>query len=296
MAGKCLGTDAGNISGTAKFDDPCMGDACSCNLIAALSSIAWVYWPAIRSTLKPRFAGLSQEIIIKAFQMRDDGAWKNTHPGPGKTCMWPAIYEKAYAYDATNYVSDPVKGLDPLCDVSILGPDKWPSPIDALIRVANGPGDQTWYSTPILTSTSPVAPTLNTGRNGSPLLNQQRITVPAVAWTKSLNGLPMGSAIGDDEMVSEHCYSILGVKKIDAANYIVLRNPWGRSTGGNATNLAPDGAWYEPANKDHYAYLNNVPQPDKQTGVTVPLNRKNGIFGLKNSEFFKYFYGWGYVY
>jgi hypothetical protein len=168
--------------------------------------------------------------------------------------VWPSLYEKAYA----------LFRLRPGDDRPAIGDLSFYNPVEALWEVVGS----TVYSRDVVffrTSTSPV--TFDTARlmtdirakggNIPATAAGGRTTKAMVAWTYvSSTETPFGDSYTDDLIVANHAYTVLGALKLNNVDCVVLRNPYGFSsgttkagvsdctpTGGTWTNYVPPGGF-----------------------------------------------------
>jgi hypothetical protein len=316
----CLGTTANPFDPRADFDDPIQGQAESCAFIAALSSVAWVYWPAISNSLGPALwkvndngdpAGqLPSCSVTKNFEMTSPGVFKNAHSSDNG--IWPAVYEKVFIKKRDNCGLSPTTVLTPpgptpprsddyYCDVSKddfkrdptgqnRWPNLWPQKTAGLVAITG------WAKDHYNPNGSTNPPYGDAYANISSLCDSKfRTKFPMIAWTKT------NAPLGHNEMRPVHCYSILGYL---SPNYIVLRNPRatseGSSTGGTVDLLDQPGGstvFFAGANPFYpYKTLGNpdTSVPSRNVG-SLTLNRSKGIFALSNTRFKEYFEGYGRV-
>jgi hypothetical protein len=272
------------------FDDPIMGKAPSCALIAALSSVAWVCWPKIKDTLAPAFFAVNADGNVSgnlaSFSVAKYFDAGNAHSSDNG--IWPSIYEKAYIVDLNNNA----KGDAYYCDVSKSEfNSQWPQKTAGLVALTG------WAKL----QTDPVSMdaynTISVKCEGT----NMRTKMPAVAWTKTATDpIWVGKPYGYDQMIPDHCYSLLGCMLNGGQKYIVLRNPRYRSENASNGHLVPDGTIFypKPASGLMDCYKQNY-QIDsislrKITG-DIKLNLSTGLFAIHNDQFKQYFMGYGWV-
>jgi hypothetical protein len=204
--------------------------------------------------------------------------------------IWPCIYEKAYA----TWIHCKKSNISP-------GPDVRPdylnicqgNPVSTLMHLTgktaikydtNTVSDGDSYQKIGLQYT-PAAST----KPGAPVA--LKTNYPTVAWTYKT--APAGAAYSNDVIVANHSYSVLGVYPqlipADDKKYIILRNPFGQSSGDPKINVDP--------NLPSDAFYTGTWGPLKDlAGALIPLGYStDGIFALKDSVFRKYFAAFGWV-
>ncbi len=293
--GDCQPTGKQPFDSTVKmavFDDPKQGVAYSCNLIAALSSVAWVYWPAIKGVWDPCFWYKDNNgnwVLSEPNAVNDkfaflNGELCNAKNGSADNGVWPAIYEKAW-----------IKFRDTgRCDVSLATVDKWPQPIDALLALT-GWGNRYFTKTPSSGTYAEIAKMCD---------SKGKIMFPMVAWTSP------GSLSGYDQILSGHCYSVLGTYAA-AGNYIVLRNPHGTYEGNLSScqpavlTASPYAGAGEiigktdtpvlPTSLPNQAYYKGSAAGQPVSEVQTNLKICKGIFAIRDDAFVKLFNGYAWV-
>jgi hypothetical protein len=307
----CQGTTNPMFSPRPDFDDPIQGKAHSCTLITALSSMAWVYWPKIIDTLAPTFYKLDGNgnasgtipalAVEKQFEMNPPGVFINAHSSDSG--IWPAVYEKAYIKDLKNGA-----GGDPYyCDVSKVELDSlWPQKTGGLVALSG------WGKVEYFNMTSPDPYITIKGLCESTKL---RLKYPMVGWTQTRNSWPdfynssakvseTNRCPGYNQMLPDHCYSILGYIP---DQYIVLRNPRARlevfqgylesgpMAHSGSGHLVADGTLLYP--KGTMISYNKGGRPSVSISVNsnINLNINSGLFAIKKDEFQRYFVGYGYL-
>ncbi len=299
----------------AEFDDPVQGVALSCNLIAALSSVAWVCNSTSCASKIPQIILTSgvytvnfrsgPQNVNNRFEVNADGSLKNAKSTDSG--MWPAIYEKAWIKMAQGSVP---------CDVSSVNTQYWPQNHYALGQLvpwglnSREYSDlyQYWYDPkdPNLAKNPPQAPvqkdpiTTITSRCD----RWGKIKVPMVAWTGASGHFQENY----DQMRHGHCYSVLGYLT-GFPDYILLRNPYGTTFGvNNSTNVLPyvtNGNWVGidaqiPSSSTHYMYCTGScsptsPYPVAKLALVNNSPGARGIFGLHKNAFVNYLAGIGWA-
>ncbi|MDD1711846.1 MAG: hypothetical protein LUQ69_01605 [Methanoregulaceae archaeon] len=299
----CRSTTASLFAPQADFNDPIQGAIPNCAFIAALSSLAWIYWPKIMNTLSPTFYNLnangdaSGTLPVLAVEKQFDINAQSSDAG-----IWPAVYEKAYIKDLRNGIN----GDAYYCDVSksefsLL----WPQKTGGLVALtgwtkahynpsSNNPGQY------IYTSLSDAG-------------SRPRPKFPMVAWTKTALNWPdtfnssqpvsdTNRCPGYDQMLPDHCYSILGTIYQNPLYYIVLRNPrgiketyQGQPYSGTGHLLPETTVMY--AGGTMYAYNRGAAGSSRAVGqIRLDMNTYPGLFAIRADQFQRYFLGYGRVY
>jgi hypothetical protein len=208
------------------------GDSLDCYFIAALIAYAWSSSPSLsgkrdpddnskhlysfRAVGNPASRSWSTEETLAVDNATLSLVFARLAP-PNSNLVWPGFYEKAYAI---------FRGLDPV-EPAIENLGAY-NPVAALNEVIN--------ATTSSRNTSSYATTaaLFTDIKSKGLVSAAgKTTKPVVAWTYFDKAHTPGGAYGfaDDLIVANHTYAVLGVTKVDNVDCIVLRNPYGISTG-----------------------------------------------------------------
>jgi hypothetical protein len=295
-------------------DDPIQGAVPDCWIIAALSSLAWVY-PFPISTCgdfgwiflgNPETWDYSETAPTSDLPMNGDklaGAKSSD-----SSVTWPAQYELAMARFLGSYGEDDPKSIcrippgDPQFALACLMFGSY----DQNCRVTLNPNSVTNLANNGVITDRMKSLFVQAGLNhhGFSWITQY----PTVAWTYcsgdtklvlpvSFHNNPIGIASGgvqyeDDILVANHSYSLLGLcaDKSDKL-YVVLRNPYGWDS------------IYGPArynlNTSAKLQLNpNDPSSIQQITYTDSANNtciRHGVFALDIDDFVKYFAGFGWV-
>lgn len=288
----------------------------NCHLVAALSSIAWVYkafFPDKGNVNVYNFNfydnGTKIPVSISANLFSDGavpcGATSNNWDTVDHE-SWPALWEKAYAKfcmykilrkpdgspyyslaDLQNSAKDPVYSLLPK------GSDWGGNPVTVMKWIMNksalyyAPRDASFtYGASTYTNFYDLikkgicnTPNIPAGCNGAKTLAYMG------AWTYLNNAeanehSQYTTVIYDTTaLVADHCYSLLGMFEENAKRYIVLRNPYGKY---DPTHL--------PVGTGPWKYKEGA------STLTFSFTPNDGIFALEESTFKDYFEMFGVVY
>ena len=256
-----------------EFNDPIQGSVANCYFIAALNAVAWS--DPYRIIHRNRATGTGETDRVNAIQFYSKGGSKDSAtklvevtdktPATTSTNNWiycrsndpneiyPALYEKAFAKWITNTTSDQ--------------PDITQTAWGNCVKATAQLNDKTPYYY------------YNNDHTGTELYNIVRdhssmgkTVHPMTAWTygsgdKSYEGT---------NVVGSHCYTILGWTHKDNKDYIVLRNPWGRT---------------EPSGLNTYQGL--VSFFDGKFWRPINTIGNDGVFALEADSFKTLFAGMG---
>jgi hypothetical protein len=207
-----------------EFNDPIQGAVANCYFIAALSAVAWADLYNIIHHTRATGPGDTDSINGIQFYNKSGGSGAptsmvevtdkvpvdaNNQPiycrDNDKGEIWPEVYEKAYAKWKTQNTMD-----FPNITLIAFG--------DTVLVTA-----QITNKTPYYYNTATLTPqeifTIVTSNS----LSFKTIN-PMTAWTPASGPPFFGSNI-----VANHAYTILGWANNDGKDYLVLRNPWGRT-------------------------------------------------------------------
>jgi hypothetical protein len=295
-------------------DDSMQGPCLDCYFIAALYSRAWCNYPAFppipstcpngyNITFYKETCGSETNCATPRFPVDDHKQPVFAQMTP-EWEIYPPIYEKAYAIfrDLPQSQLPGAQSGDP--EISVFPPG------DALLSLFhitkmkwdftrnNTINQPSAFLTKELSQFGFPSSYYALNKNLSAAIGASRKTIyPTVAWTydPSVESLPACSSAlfgpsgpyGNDLIVANHSYSILGSITINTKNYIVLRNPWGANYIGD-----PSGSITQ--------YL-AVGQFTPAAGISFDLGRKpdgittDGIFALRSDVFDCIFRGFGWV-
>ncbi|MDP3565115.1 MAG: hypothetical protein Q8R70_11570, partial [Methanoregula sp.] len=310
------------------IDDCVQGCALNCYFVAALCSVAWMYYPSFPPLSNPSLKTPSGDYTITYHYASNSGTRDVkvskelvlsiadtpvfSRPTPGNE-IWNGLLEKAYSeFLVFSDSALPYKNLQPsnneYADIEKyprpnIPDDKGGNPIQALEHITGNtwkPYDPTNPADPQPGATCFATKDIPGGCFQRIIDNCKlsgvnntlgKTNYPMVAYTYE-NGVKAGydnNLYDSCILVANHSYSILGIK-IDVVNgisqrYIILRNPYGKLFGaepqpGNGFYL---GLWSVPASGSCPA-LNNY-----------NLATIDGIFGLRDDMFEKYFEAFGWV-
>jgi hypothetical protein len=208
------------------------GDALDCYFVAALIAYAWSSSPFLSGkrdpndnskhqySFRPVGNPASRTCSTPETLAVDDATlslvFARSAP-PSSNLVWPGLYEKAYAI---------FRGLDPE-EPAIENLGSY-NPVHALAEVINAAASSKNTSTFATT-----AALFNDIKSKCMVTAAGKTTKPLVAWTYYDKAHTPGGAYGfvDDLIVANHTYAILGITKVNSLDCIVLRNPYGISTG-----------------------------------------------------------------
>jgi hypothetical protein len=300
----CRSTTASMFAPQADWNDPIQGVPPNCSLISAFSSLAWIYWPKIVDTLSPTFYNLnangdaSGTLPVLAVEKKFDIGCRSSDAG-----IWPLVYEKAYIKDLKNGAG----GDEYYCDLS--KPEfssSYPQKTGGLVALtgwtkahydpaSNNPGQY------IYTSLSDAQ-------------SRPRPKFPMIAWTKTALNWPdtfnasqpvsdTNRCPGYDQMLPDHCYSILGTIYQNPLYYLVLRNPRGikETYQGQAHSgtghLLPETTVFFAGGVMYSYNKGGVAGTTRNVGqITLDMNTYPGLFAIRADQFQRYFLGYGRVY
>lgn len=197
------------------YNDPVQGACNSCYLVAALSSVAWVY-PAKIATTRAAIGFYASQGVKTPVSITDALPTDSSHQLIYGRCSdsgesWPALYEKAYAK---------WKGCCAATeDKPVYAKLPWSNPVIALKEILG------YYTNYLQKDTSAYNPA------DIPCDAGNKTTKPCVAWTKS--------TVDQAGLYPSHSYSILGKF---GADYLVLRNPYGATIAEPTANVG-SGTW-----------------------------------------------------
>jgi hypothetical protein len=267
----------------AEYFDPVQGALGDCGLISALSSVAWTlpYTFAHRSRATGtdnqrfnnqfRFTEPSNGVVTLVEATERIPVWSGTtSPLYARSSeageSWPAQLEKAYAMWLSQTTNDRP-------NMTALDGTVWPDVATAVLTVRQP--QRTWTAG----QTTAAITTLVKSHcvNG-------RTVDPMTAWTYPTE--PDGVHYADANIIANHAYSVLGWVRgatlarsrgsviaplIGSADYVVLRNPWGRT---------------EPVAGP---LVSSVSLRDIGFTRTVDLTVNDGVFALAFGTFRRYF-------
>lgn len=330
-----LGTWFTNVNTTNDIlkeviDDHLQGAVPDCFLIAAMTAWFWKAWPAGL----PSKAAVSASYNVAMYN--PDGSRPDltvTKDLPKATTgatipvyakltaaneMYPCIYEKEYA----KLRNCPNWGSTTHPDISKL---QGGNPLEALHALSqmqytwSGANPTAYYT---VTHAELGLTGLDNAQNLTRFLSQfsaeGKALYPMVAWTYYTGGnyappadrvaAPSNVRYVADWMVANHTYAVLGLVKPNmtsvspapAANYVILRNPFGPTYGGKPSmvnypeNPVPGGiisqtTMWSP--KPGSSYSLNIGQVTGADGKTKP----DGIFAMRLDQFRLYFESVGWV-
>jgi hypothetical protein len=297
-------------------DDPIQGAAPDCWIIAALSSLAWVY-PYPISTCgdfgmiflgNPDNGDFQDVNIDDTSSMPMNGSQPAGAKSKDSSVTWPAWYEVAMAKFLGIYSGNNPKEIcrippgDPQFALSCLmfSPYCSDNRVDLKTAVmADYLGNQA-----IAGKRSPFI-VADGNHRGFTWFTQ----CPTVAWTycsgdtnyplpESYANNPTGRATGvtytDDILVANHSYSVLGICRDPAdVEYVVLRNPYGVDS--ICDNLTYGICRYAAVKLQLVPTAGTLPQSIVYTDADGKTHIYHGIFALKISDFVQYFAGFGWV-
>jgi hypothetical protein len=226
------------------------GDSLDCYFVAGLIAFAWSAAPSLsgkrdpadnrkhlysfRPVGNPASRSTSTEETLAVDDATLSLVFAHVAP-PNGDIVWPGLYEKAYGI---------FRGLDPVEPaLEQLGPY---NPVHALNEVINA----TTSSKNVSTYATTVALFTDIRAKGGTIpAAGGKTTKPMVAWTYYDKGHTPGGAYGyvDDLIVANHTYAILGTTKVNSADCIVLRNPYGISTGTSIDGISDCSPAWGPA-------------------------------------------------
>lgn len=299
----CQQTTAGIFAPRADWDDPIQGAAASCALISALSSVAWVYWPAFNVSCQNPADPLAPKLwkvdgsgnpsgLLPCCKVEKNFEFGNAHSSDQG--IWPAVYEKAYIKALNNC---PVGRDADYCNVSQYNA-QFPQKTAGLVALTG------WSKYQFNPSGSlPSYPEAYTNISGK-CEGSRRTKVPMVAWTKTAANWPdqynagqpvseTNRPLGYDQMRPDHCYSILGYIP---DQYIVLRNPraLSESSYSGTGHLLSDGTVFHAGGTIYPYNKGNMDTSTSRNIAQITLNKSIGLFALRKDQFQRYFleYGW----
>jgi hypothetical protein len=256
-----------------------------CYYIAALTSFAWTTNPLLlggaadpailgnrRYTFrnKPINSGSTRDtkstpelLPVDSFQ-----SLVFARPADGIT-VWSSLSEKAYAWFHGKDAARPdIGGLD------------FYNPVEALWEVTgstvNSQNVVRWRTSTSPSLTFDLVNLFKDIKAKAAPTTAGKATKPMVAWTFFDSGeLPFGTPTDsfDALIVANHAYSILGITKVDTADCIVLRNPWGYFRGTPKAGIFSCSPSYAP---------------------TGGLNPSDGNFAMTVDAFTHYFKGYAW--
>jgi hypothetical protein len=273
-------TDPGQFfNKAANYFDPVQGSVANCYLIAALASVAWArpYQIAHRT----RSSGTVNEEFLCMIRLHQAGnaGGKNAATAdvevserlpvstsssnvvycrssqPGE--IWPGVYEKAFAKWITGNTTDKP-------DITATA---WGSPVRAVRQLTNE------HNVTSHATSSRTAEQLWQFVRGQSL--SRKTVHPMVAWTYgSSDAAPDDITYSSATVAAAHAYSVLGWFFKNDRQYIVLRNPWG-ITSGSASDYTLSGQWL-------------ARHVDWWKPITMGAS---GVFAIEAATFKKYFAG-----
>lgn len=254
-----------------EYNDPIQGSVGNCYFIAAISAIAWA--DPYRIAHKVRATGTGETDRVNAIQFYTKGGGKDAPTQlvevTDKTIVnaannpiycrsndfgeiWPALYEKAFAKWINKTSSDKP-------DISLTA---FGDPVKATAQLNNKA--QYYYGTESYSANDLF------GFVRANSMSRRTIN-PMVAWTYG-----SGRDYSGSNIVGNHAYTILGWATFNNKNYIVLRNPWGR-TENNGLN----------------SYQGLISFFDNSFWRPIDMIGDDGVFALEATSFKYYFQGMG---
>ncbi|MCQ8893818.1 MAG: C2 family cysteine protease [Methanolinea sp.] len=257
----------------------------NCSFIAALSSVAWVTDRIIKN---PVYENQSWSVPFYTNKVRgeikvEEKFWLDPDSPPylkyarsaNQGEIWPSVYEKGYAL----YMAKTS------CDMASF---TWPGNTAPPLSHLSG-----WTATPfsktIESNTDPatIFSDLESMCNGTSGKGQ-KIKRPVAGWTRS--GLS-----GENQVLPDHAYSVLGVYTFSEAKWVVLRNPKGtKVTGVQNPDALLTGTWGSSV-QDYLYQPSGARIPGSGSDHSISFNADIGIFALKVEKFRDYFSGYAWV-
>jgi hypothetical protein len=210
------------------------GDSLDCYFVAALIAFAWSTAPSLHGkpdpadttkhkySFRPMGNPASRSINTDRTLAVDDATSSLVFAHlalPNGNLVWPGLYEKAYGI---------FRGLDPVEPaIESLGTYNPGYALGEVINAATSSKNSSTYGTTAALFTELKSKAGITAAAGG------KTVKPMVAWTYKDKAHTPGGAYDftDDLIVGQHTYAVLGVTKVNNADCIVLRNPYGISTG-----------------------------------------------------------------
>ncbi len=267
--------------------DPIQGGLGDCYFIAALASVAWarpytiinrnrtfgtepyaIVFDRIEFFKSPG-ATPDQIDVTEVVPMTAGGAYYYAHSSDSGE-IWPAVYEKAYARWKTN------------------GTDKPEYPCiaggDGVLAASELTGLKPYKYHPHNMTGAEILDNIRVNCSYGGIVPITRTVNPMVAGTyHTASEAPDKIDYGKAGIAANHCYSILGLHKVNNKEYIVLRNPWGRAEAAidtiGGTYIATE--------------LPGATIPQLSTHINLGPN--DGVFALGVTTFRKYFKVFGVV-
>lgn len=300
----CQRSEATLFSPQPEWNDPIQGNAPSCAFIAALSAVAWIYWPKILNTLSPTFSAVNANGdasgTLPVFTIEKNIDFGNAHSSDAG--IWPSVYEKAYMMDLKNGAN----GDAYYCDVSKAEfSSSWPQKTAPLVALTG------WTKALYNPTANNPGQYINTSLSDA--TSRPRPKFPMVAWTKTAANwpdtfnasLPVGDTNrcpGYDQMVPDHCYTLLGTLLVNSVYYLVLRNPRARKETYNGQayagtgHLLPESTVFY-AGGSMYAYNRGTAGVSRTVSqIKLDMATNPGIFAIRYDQFQRYILGYGRVY
>ena len=249
--------------------DTLQGCAADCYFIAALSSVAWTDSTLLSGkpdTSNPprhkyKFVTASDGSVTGLKVARPLGVDLNNNlvfaRPTNNICVWPSLYEKAYA------IFQKVQPPD-APDITWLN---FGNPVTTLFEITGLPVDAQFVRS---FDPKSLFDFINARSGGTE--TGGRTQYPLVAWTYyDSTGTPGGDAYTDDLLVANHSYSVLGTVVIDGTPCVVLRNPFGFSIAQPKPGIHDCSTW------------------------TYPISVSQGNFAMEMDAFTCSFEGIGYI-
>jgi hypothetical protein len=291
-------------------DDVIQGCTRSCYFMAALCSTVWSLFPnfppdkAEKNLYEitytyPNQGGTKKVTVSKDLVLNQNNTPVFARPPVNTNEIWPAVYEKAYAVFlplsqsnlpySGNYSDYPrpnipeFKGGNPIEALEHITGYAWT--LDSTyFTIKKVQPDGTWR----LMSAAECWDKIYGACISADPAAKKRTKYPMVAYTYyDETDAGTGITYGNEIIVANHSYSILGIYVWNSNNYIVLRNPYGKLWGADPNDpefkkVLAGGTW-------------NPTGFSRQMIGDNGISFDDGIFALKVDEFIKYFKAFGWV-